>query len=198
MLINNMERVKPRKEFKCMHCGKKKIATRYDQKFCSIACGRKYYANPKRRGTKTTCIVCGKEFTRTRDNQKYCSISCSNLDRSDESNQKAVKAAHEAVREKGLQSFKKNPTTKLGKRGYLLIYIPVLYAEKKPGLDSGWMKYHHFVWWKHYGELPPVDEQTHLHHIDGDKYNNSIDNLKVMDNSEHLKTHWANGDFNKR
>lgn len=85
-----------------------------------------------------------------------------------------------------MEKFRENPTINRGKRGYKRIYIPSAH----PDLPQGWLKLHHYVWWKNKGELPPTDEYTHLHHVDGDKDNNNIENLELISNSEHLKKHW--------
>jgi hypothetical protein len=50
---------------------------------------------------------------------------------------------------------------------------------------------HRWVWINHFGEIP---EGMHIHHIDEDKSNNEIENLKLMTPSEHLKSHWINPD----
>ena len=95
------------------------------------------------------------------------------------------------MREQGMEKFKEEPTTRVSKRGYKLIYIP----SKHPELESGWMKMHHYVWWNEKGELPPVDDINEkgtgkvMHHKDGDKLNNDIDNLQLIDNDEHTKMH---------
>lgn len=45
---------------------------------------------------------------------------------------------------------------------------------------------HRTVWEYYRGDIP---QGYHVHHIDGDKSNNQIDNLALMLGSEHLKTH---------
>ena len=39
-----------------------------------------------------------------------------------------------------------------------------------------------------YGRLPSKDEC--VHHIDRDKTNNNISNLRLMTKSDHVKLHW--------
>jgi hypothetical protein len=42
------------------------------------------------------------------------------------------------------------------------------------------------VWIKHFGDIP---QRYVVHHIDGDKNNNNIDNLRCMTQSDHIKMH---------
>lgn len=46
--------------------------------------------------------------------------------------------------------------------------------------------YHRYLWEQEYG---PLDSKQHLHHIDGNPLNNSLDNLKVMTHSRHMQLH---------
>lgn len=45
---------------------------------------------------------------------------------------------------------------------------------------------HRYVWLKERG---PIPEKYHVHHIDGDKSNNKIENLTLLHTSEHAKLH---------
>lgn len=45
---------------------------------------------------------------------------------------------------------------------------------------------HRYVWEYHNGEIP---EDCEIHHIDSDKSNNDIDNLKLIKQSKHRKLH---------
>lgn len=45
---------------------------------------------------------------------------------------------------------------------------------------------HRAVWRHHHGEIP---EGAHVHHIDGDKTNNAIENLSLASASTHIKIH---------
>lgn len=49
------------------------------------------------------------------------------------------------------------------------------------------VKYHRYIWEQIYGKIP---EGYIVHHIDGDKLNNNIQNLRIMTSSEHSKLHW--------
>ena len=45
---------------------------------------------------------------------------------------------------------------------------------------------HVYIWEKYNGEVP---EGYHVHHVDGDKSNNDISNLTLMNQSEHMRYH---------
>jgi hypothetical protein len=46
---------------------------------------------------------------------------------------------------------------------------------------------HRWVWINHHGAIP---KGMDIHHIDGDKNNNEINNLEMLSRSDHLKRHW--------
>lgn len=46
---------------------------------------------------------------------------------------------------------------------------------------------HVYVWEFHNGEIP---NGYHVHHIDGNKNNNEIENLQLLTATEHCKEHW--------
>ena len=59
---------------------------------------------------------------------------------------------------------------------------------------------HRFVWMHHNGSIP---DGFHVHHKDGNKANNSIENLELLDASAHSKHHgkdnpWVGSERNKR
>lgn len=49
-----------------------------------------------------------------------------------------------------------------------------------------------WVWINHHGAIP---KGMDIHHKDGDKGNNEIENLEMMSRSDHLKRHWQEGRF---
>lgn len=50
------------------------------------------------------------------------------------------------------------------------------------------VRLHRVVWKYHKGDIPPG---YHIHHIDHDRSNNSIDNLKLMSSFDHLSEHMS-------
>lgn len=51
------------------------------------------------------------------------------------------------------------------------------------------IKLHDYVWFKNTGHLPNGSAGEQIHHIDGDKANNNIDNLLLTNVSEHSRIH---------
>ena len=91
------------------------------------------------------------------------------------------KKALKAIKEKSLKKFLDgNPTLKIGKRGYLMIYIPEL-ADYK--FKKDWRYYHHYVWESF--NKKPLPKGYCIHHKDGNKLNNLIKNLKFMTIKKH-------------
>jgi hypothetical protein len=53
------------------------------------------------------------------------------------------------------------------------------------------------LWTEHYGKIPKdeMGRSYEIHHKDGDRTNNSIDNLVCISIQEHYDTHYAQGDY---
>ena len=91
-----------------------------------------------------------------------------------------------------------NPNWKGGKRkksnGYIEIYCP-----DHPNANSRKCVYEHqLVMEEHIGRY--IKRGEVIHHIDGNKSNNNIDNLLLLSNSEHIKLHalLKKGEENKK
>lgn len=53
---------------------------------------------------------------------------------------------------------------------------------------------HRWVWTNNFGEIP---RGMDIHHKDGDKSNNVIDNLEILSRSDHRKEHWKDKNLKK-
>src|SRR4030042_879850 len=85
---------------------------------------------------------------------------------------------HEKIIFEGL-SFRRYPDSK---RRSDRVYF-------KASLPQGKNKYLHVaIYEKYKGEIP---EGSHIHHIDGNTFNNSIDNLQCLNSIEHISNHYA-------
>lgn len=71
---------------------------------------------------------------------------------------------------------------------YELVVAPENYPGKK--YRGRYCYEHHLVWWQHTGELPADDEV--IHHINGDKRDNTFSNLARLTTVKHNLEH-ANG-----
>lgn len=114
---------------------------------------------------KRICGYCGKEFEtyacydKRRRGKRYCSKKCEGMDRSLNNTRAEWEGGH------------------IGRStGYMYIRIG--------GVDVG---EHILVMEKHIGRRLEKDEV--VHHINGNKLDNRIENLKLMTRSEHYKLH---------
>lgn len=74
-------------------------------------------------------------------------------------------------------------------------YFGKTFWRQKDGYWANNMPIHaqRWVWINHHGAIP---EGMDIHHKDGNKDNNEIYNLEMLNRSEHLKRHWKQGSFN--
>ncbi len=96
---------------------------------------------------------------------------------------KMQRAGVKAVKELSLKRFiEGSPRIKIGKRGYLMVYIPELSDYK---FKKGSRYYHHYIW-ETFNQRALL-EGCCIHHKDGNKMNNLIDNLEFMTIEQHDK-----------
>ena len=77
----------------------------------------------------------------------------------------------------------KNRSKKISADGYVLVYLP----EHPKSFNDGWY-YEHRVVLEQYYNRALKDWET-VHHINGDKTDNCIDNLFLCTRNQHLKAH---------
>lgn len=128
--------------------------------------------------TKLTCTQCGKEYEITGRSvsylktRKFCSRKCYR----DCPNKGGVfKVGHTGM------IAENNPMWKGGRRKTVQGYI-----EKRVGIDKKKLE-HRCVMEKLLGRK--LERRENVHHKDGDKTNNSIDNLELLDVSDHTRLH---------
>ena len=78
---------------------------------------------------------------------------------------------------------RRNPNLRTIRNGYIRIYMPENQMADKRGLIGE----HRLVMSKHLGR--PLKSNEYVHHIDGNKMNNSIENLQLISPTEHNRLH---------
>jgi hypothetical protein len=117
-----------------------------------------------------TCEHCGKDFLALpsevkRGGGKFCSRSCVDKHRSGDN----------------------SPFWRGGRyidlHGYVMLYMP----DNRAAGGSGYVAEHRVVMERALGH--PIPDGMHVHHIDGNKANNELENLALMSRSEHRALH---------
>lgn len=147
------------------------------------------------------CVICGKEmYVRPSAIEKSkgwgftCSKECGKENRSKHT--VGVSNHQYGLRGDLNSSFKGD--RKISRYGYVLIYNPT----HKRANHAGYVFEHILVMEKHLGRSLKYFGHKHkdnevCHHIDRNKQNNSIDNLMLLTDSEHVKLHHLEGDYKR-
>ena len=186
-------------EHTCENCGKKFMAYASNhRKYCSKECAanKNWQSREKAKKTKILCWYCGKEFelnsceTRVKENKvHYCSAECRNNGqrKGKEINCKYCGNKFYTTRndfcskECWLKYKKEHYEHKLYKEnGYICRYV-------KDYNKKGNVKEHRYIMEQLLERKLKPNEI--VHHIDGNKENNDINNLQVMTRGEHSKLH---------
>lgn len=70
------------------------------------------------------------------------------------------------------------------RNGYVQIWLP----DHPMATADGYVAEHRLVMANHLGRM--LLKTEHVHHIDGDKRNNYVENLKIIPLAEHVQQHW--------
>jgi hypothetical protein len=130
-----------------------------------------------------SCKYCGKEFrvrNYRKDTAKFCSYECTGKYRY-ENNKKLRKAF--TYDKSGPKHPMWNGGRNINTQGYVLIYSPDHpYKDKRSCVRE-----HRLVMEKHLGRYLKPDEN--VHHKNGDKQDNRLENLELLTKNEHDKLH---------
>lgn len=149
-------------EMTCLRCGKQFMTIpSLIKKGKGKWCSRECFITVK----EYTCDYCGREFKRRPTNISptskhiFCSRECTN---------------------KGLKRKvgPDNPNWK-----------GIIYSDTYPKIriNGSYKRMHRVVMEEHLGR--PLSPEEHVHHINGDKTDNRLENLQVVTNSQHRKVH---------
>lgn len=164
----------------CLVCGKTLLKNPSDAKrfkVCSLECRGKYSAMKYSKRIEKRCEVCGDSFSvkpSHADVRFTCSTDCK---------YKRLEEHLSTLNGKGKDSINWRGGKFISPAGYVFIYDP----ENPMANSRGYVREHRLVMSKHLGRTLTEDEI--VHHIDGDKSNNSINNLEIMTNAEHTALH---------
>lgn len=191
----------------CKWCGAEtqKSSNGVQRKFCSRSCSMNYSWNKpgakrKRAEVATfTCETCGAEFTmlesvrrereRRGDNIRFCShaccgiaakkaklVACAYCGREFEATRKRF-CSVECVSAHAKETGVRRRSGKWDEKGYTILYV---------GKKNG--KKEHIVVMEAYVGRKLMDDEV-VHHINGDKKDNRIENLRIMARAEHASYH---------
>lgn len=167
-------------KFDCPSCKSVFNSHRKDAKYCSRTCAQ---APRKQPPIIKTCLWCKEEFDSRAKNhgrelkrmhmRKFCSRKCMARERATYHNQEQ----HHQWKGGLFQDS-----------GYVRINLYKKFGDKRymPGL-------HRYIMMQQENRLFSYNEV--VHHIDGDKQNNVLDNLVVLSRSYHSKLHYQQGDY---
>lgn len=185
------------KTFVCRTCGKEcENKQGKNAKYCSRAC---FAAGPREVDlAKRVCPTCTVEFSPRWDTQVFCSRPCGYEGRRSRSRHKVCEHCQTPLRRDVATKVRfcsvrcvrlANPTTTrpthaVGNTatvygGYVRIKLPPDY----PGAGkAGWMLQHRYVMQEHLRKTNPnfvLLRSHHVHHKDGDRKNNTLENLEL-------------------
>lgn len=154
----------------CKFC-KKEFSGKKGQKFCSRSCAARV----------TRTIIRPKDFNRIKslyDHGQKISNIASEFNVSEETIRKLLHKLETKIRPKGTKY--QEGARKEDSRGYILI--------KKA---NKWVLEHRFVMSEFIGR--EIKNNEHVHHKDGNRKNNNVDNLEIITRTQHGKLHHGVG-----
>lgn len=200
MLVKKMKNNQARKMklFVCEECREEFVARAdHEQRFCSRQCAGKHLSKTKRK--YEICPICGKEFVKARGSKMYCSSECYNIARQKKTELICLACGKHFERVNchiGEHNFcskecvnKWNRENRKGEnangwKGGIHYQDGYIFKKEK---DGGYRGEHRILMEEKLGRR--LTEQEVVHHIDGNKTNNSLDNLMVMTRAEHALLH---------
>ena len=163
-----------KKHFECSQCGagfkRWKSQRRGGNAFCCYECKAKHQKGKHIGGNTEVCVICEKEFfvrlSAVSKGRKCCSWGCMRLFKKTLTGEKSARW--------GTGVYKHS-------KGYLEQPITA-----KKGRAKRMLQHRRVV---EEFEGRKLTENEVVHHVDGDKTNNGIENLEVMTRSDHARLH---------
>ena len=153
-------------ELKCLYCGKIFYNRKKRQIYCCRSCqsadlSSKKICGRRKQGVYLECIVCREKFyVASYRAKKSITKYCSRV----------------CLAKKHLIKYKHTSFQKLNRPHH---------KYKKIKINGKYISEHRFIMEKHLGRK--LQSSEHVHHINGNSFDNRIENLQVLSNSDHQK-----------
>lgn len=194
---------------KCEYCN---LEHNKKSRFCSIVCRNRHIAKNNITSTQETCLLCGKQFYKTKSQKdaykkSFCckehyyewqkknlrnkvSLTCSFCGNVYETRASRKASKRCFCSRKCQHSFFRGANGiayKTGKKVNEFGYVMLLNPDHPRKVGGSYVYEHILVVEKHLGRY--LTKNEHIHHINGVKDDNRIENLQVVTPSEHRKIH---------
>lgn len=164
----------------CKICGKEEYKTPSDakrHKTCSLKCRGEWSKLIYSKKIEKKCEVCGNSYfvKRSHEEKRFtCGEDCK---------YKRLEKHLKTVSGKGAESANWKGGRFISPTGYAFVYDP----ENEMANSRGYVREHRLVMSEKLRR--PLTKDEVVHHKDGNKLNNDINNLELMTNSEHSRLH---------
>ena len=168
------------KSVTCSVCGKDELvypSRAKSYKTCSRQCSAKLYSAVRSQSVTGTCEVCGKSYKTKnshKEKRRTCSVACF-------AKLKSIETCGQKNHQFGKRREERGKAYRGGKRisswGYVLILV---------GVDRYEFE-HRLVMECAIGRK--LDRNEHVHHINGNKQDNRLENLEIMTKADHCRHH---------
>ena len=171
---------------KCDYCGKEKKtypSLIREKNYCNQQC----CGMDRREKFIFNCLTCGKELLRPKyyfKQRNFCSQECSSrcgLKGRGINTEANIKRIHKRKRELLVEKYRNNGPAECIDKGYVLVSVLTKSATKQ-------LPKHHYIWIRD-SDWHFIPKGYCVHHIDGDKINNTIENLVCIPRGIHAAMH---------